>query len=123
MKLVREVGCNDNRQHGNHLEFLTGKADRVFDSMCAYGQRGQMSSEVSCHASERWSDTWKGMTSSGLTSRLIVSFPKDIDSREEQVITARFCERFFEGQLDCIASTHSDRAHRCCDKTRSSDFA
>jgi hypothetical protein len=111
VKLVRGGGCHDSRQLGNQLEYLTGKADRVFDSMGTYEQRGPLSGNEAREAALRWSEGWAGMTSAGQTAHLIVSFPQDTDSRDVQAITARFCERFFEGKFDYIAATHSDRAH------------
>lgn len=111
VKLVRGGGCHDSRQLGNQLEYLTGKADRVFDSMGTYEQRGPLSGVEAREAALRWSAGWAGMTSAGQTAHLILSFPQDTDSRDVQAITARFCVRFFEGQFDYIAATHSDRAH------------
>jgi len=111
VKLVRGGGCHDSRQLGNQFEYLTGKADRVFDSMGTYEQRGPLSGDEAREAALRWSEGWAGMTSAGQTAHLILSFPQDTDSRDVQAITARFCERFFEGQFDYIAATHSDRAH------------
>jgi len=111
VKLVRGGGCHDSRQLGNQLEYLTGKADRVFDSMGTYEQRGPLSGDEAREAALRWSAGWAGMTSAGQTAHLILSFPQDTDSRDVQAITARFCERFFEGQFDYIAATHTDRAH------------
>lgn len=111
VKLVRGGGCHDSRQLGNQLDYLMSKADRVFDSQGTFEQRGPLSSEEAREAAMRWSDSWEGMTSSGQTAHLIVSFPQDTDARDVEVITERFCERMFEGQFDYIAATHSDRAH------------
>ncbi|MDD7973506.1 relaxase/mobilization nuclease domain-containing protein, partial [Roseinatronobacter alkalisoli] len=111
VKLVRGGGCHDSRQLGNQLDYLMSKADRVFDSQGTFEQRGPLTADEAREAATRWSDSWDGMTSSGQTAHLIVSFPQDTDSRDVEVITERFCERMFEGQFDYIAATHSDRAH------------
>ena len=111
VKLVRGGGCHDSRQLGNQLDYLMGKADRVFDSMGTFEQRGPLTADEAREAATRWSESWEGMTSSGQTAHLIVSFPQGTDSRDVEVITARFCERVFEGQFDYLAATHSDRAH------------
>ncbi|WP_071796426.1 LPD7 domain-containing protein [Natronohydrobacter thiooxidans] len=111
VKLVRGGGCHDSRQLGNQLDYLMSKADRVFDSQGTFEQRGPLTADEAREAATRWSESWEGMTSSGQTAHLILSFPQDTDSRDVEVITERFCERMFEGQFDYIAATHSDRAH------------
>ena len=75
VKLVRGGGCHDSRQLGNQFEYLTGKADRVFDSMGTYEQRGPLSGDEAREAALRWSEGWAGMTSAGQTAHLILSFP------------------------------------------------
>ncbi|MGY6696696.1 MAG: LPD7 domain-containing protein [Roseinatronobacter sp.] len=111
IKLVRGGGCQNTRQLGNQLEYITGKADVVFDSQGTFEQRGPLAADDARVAADRWKNSWDNVPSAGHTSHLIVSFPKDTDAGDVQAITERFCEQFFDGQYDYVAATHSDRLH------------
>lgn len=111
VKLVRGGGCLNGHQLGNQLEYITGKADVVFDSQGTFEQRGPLSADDARIAAERWKDSWETVPSAGHTAHLIVSFPKDTDAGDVQAITQRFCEQIFDGKYDYVAATHSDRLH------------